>query len=136
MAGQDEMHDLVGLGRDTTKDQGTTGNPAFIMMNEKCAKHGLANATTDPDDTAPCSCAEWNDIDYRDEAKVDSLVNHPDHYNTGDFEVIDVIEDWNLTFCLGNAVKYIARAGHKNDRKEDLEKALWYLQRELGGNRK
>ena len=59
-------------------------------------------------------------------------VNHPDLYlhSTG-FEVIDVIEAWNLNFCLGNAVKYIARAGIKNPEKkrQDLEKAVWYIER-------
>lgn len=56
-------------------------------------------------------------------------INHPDHYNKGDIEVIDVIEDWNLGFHLGNAIKYIARAEHKDNTKQDLEKAKWYLQR-------
>ena len=57
-------------------------------------------------------------------------VNHPDHYNFGKIEVIEAITDWNLDFCLGNAVKYIARAGHKDkDKKlEDLSKAIWYIQ--------
>ena len=60
-------------------------------------------------------------------------VNHPKHYNFGKFEVIDVIEDWNFGFSLGNAVKYIARAGRKNSAKtvEDLQKAAWYLNREI-----
>lgn len=53
---------------------------------------------------------------------MDNSVNHPKHYNVGRFEVIDVIDDWNLDFCLGNAVKYIARAGHKGDRVTDLQK--------------
>jgi hypothetical protein len=58
------------------------------------------------------------------------MVNHPDHYNKGTIEVIDAIEDWDLDFRLGNAVKYIARAGHKNDKvKQDLEKAIWYIKR-------
>lgn len=59
-----------------------------------------------------------------------SNVEHPQHYNMGKFEVIDVIEDWKLDFCLGNAIKYIGRAGHKNPdkTKEDLEKAIWYIQ--------
>lgn len=60
-----------------------------------------------------------------------SIVHHPPHYNQGRFEVIDVIEDWKLGFHLGNTVKYIARAGHKGDRIEDLRKALWYLEREI-----
>lgn len=58
-------------------------------------------------------------------------VDHPKHYNIGAIEVIDVIEDWNLNFCLGNAIKYIARCAYKGHKKEDLEKAIWYLKREL-----
>lgn len=58
-------------------------------------------------------------------------VDHPDHYNQGEFEVIDVIEDWKLGFHLGNAVKYIARAKHKEDEKTDLEKAIWYIERHI-----
>lgn len=58
-------------------------------------------------------------------------VNHPKHYNTGKFEVIDVIEDWNLDFHLGNVVKYISRANHKGNLLEDLKKAKWYLERKI-----
>lgn len=47
------------------------------------------------------------------------------------FEPIDVIEDWQLGFNLGNAVKYISRAGRKGPAREDLEKARWYVEREL-----
>jgi hypothetical protein len=54
-------------------------------------------------------------------------VDHPKHYNAGKFEVIDVIDDWKLGFAEGNAVKYIARAKHKNNELEDLKKARWYL---------
>ena len=58
-------------------------------------------------------------------------INHPQHYNVGKFEVIDVIEDWKLGFNDGNAVKYIARHMHKEKPEEDLKKALWYVAREL-----
>ena len=60
-------------------------------------------------------------------------VNHPSHYTDGKIEVIDFIEDKNLNFHRGNAVKYIARAGKKNPEKEveDLEKAVWYTNREI-----
>lgn len=61
-------------------------------------------------------------------------VNHPRHYNGGEVEVIDLIENWGLGFCLGNAVKYICRAGKKGGEKEckvDLEKAIWYLDRAI-----
>lgn len=59
------------------------------------------------------------------------MVNHPSHYNKGGYEVIDVIEDWELGFSLGNAIKYIARCEHKGNKKQDLEKAIFYLKREL-----
>ena len=59
------------------------------------------------------------------------LVNHPSHYNRGKYEVIDVIEDWHLGFNLGNTVKYIGRCGHKDDPVQELEKAKWYVQREI-----
>lgn len=60
-------------------------------------------------------------------------VNHPAHYTDGKIEVIDFIEDKKLGFCLGNAVKYIARAGKKDPSKEveDIRKAIWYLNRYL-----
>ena len=62
-----------------------------------------------------------------------SNVNHPSHYNDGDIEVIDYIEDKKLGFHLGNAVKYISRAGKKDKSKkaEDIRKAIWYLERYL-----
>jgi hypothetical protein len=56
-------------------------------------------------------------------------VDHPSHYNTGKYEVIDVIEDWDLGFNTGNAVKYIARHSHKGEAIQDIDKAIWYLQR-------
>ena len=61
-----------------------------------------------------------------------SAVNHPSHYG-GDttYETIKVIEAWGLGFHLGNAVKYISRAGRKGDALEDLRKAAWYLAREI-----
>lgn len=60
-------------------------------------------------------------------------VNHPEHYNKGKIEVIDYIEDQDMNFNLGNAIKYISRAGLKNKSTtvEDLEKAKWYIQREI-----
>jgi len=59
------------------------------------------------------------------------MVNHPDHYNAGSIEAIDFIEAWELNFSLGNAVKYLVRADHKGNRKQDLQKALFYIQREI-----
>jgi len=59
------------------------------------------------------------------------LVNHPAHYKTGGIETIDFIEAKELNYNMGNAVKYISRAEHKGNKKQDLEKAVWYLNREL-----
>ena len=66
--------------------------------------------------------------------KVCDNVNHPAHYINGKIEVIDFIEDKELGFHLGNAVKYISRAGRKNPDKivEDLQKAVWYINRQIG----
>ena len=62
-------------------------------------------------------------------------VNHPTHYNMGGIEVIDAIEAWGFGegFNRGDAIKYIARAGRKNPETEieDLQKAKWYIDREL-----
>jgi hypothetical protein len=62
-------------------------------------------------------------------------VDHPAHYGGADnpYEAIKVIEAWELGFSLGNAVKYIARAGKKDPatKIEDLQKALWYLSHEI-----
>ena len=57
------------------------------------------------------------------------VVNHPSHYTRGNIEVIDFIEDQQLPYHLGNVVKYVARAGYKGDKVEDLKKAQWYLNR-------
>ena len=70
------------------------------------------------------------------------MVNHPKHYHPGIYEAINVIEAWNLGFSLGSAVKYISRSGNgslkpdasldaKQKAIEDLEKAAWYVNREI-----
>ncbi len=63
----------------------------------------------------------------------EEAVDHPDHYGGADnpYEAIKVIEAWGLGFNLGNTVKYIARHGAKGSALQDLEKAAWYLQREI-----
>ena len=62
-------------------------------------------------------------------------INHPSHYQSTNpfYETINVIEAWNLNFNLGNVIKYISRAGKKDDNSliQDLEKAQWYLNREI-----
>ena len=81
------------------------------------------------------------DLPKSHRAALESAVEHPAHYG-GDttYECIKVLEAWGLTdsFCLGNAVKYIARAGKKNPDTlvEDLEKGRWYLDREIARRKK
>ena len=87
---------------------------------------------------APCAnepekpSAEHVDLQEVSE-KVCDNVNHPDHYNHGKIEVIDFIEDKQLGFHLGNAIKYISRAGRKDSAKTigDLRKAVWYINRQI-----
>lgn len=59
------------------------------------------------------------------------VINHPAHYKTGGIETIDFIEAKALNYRLGNVVKYVSRADHKGDRLENLQKAKWYLDREI-----
>jgi hypothetical protein len=84
-------------------------------------------------------CPDFSKSDLEDlkkaveiiEKTVNDPVNRPSHYTDGKIEVIEFIEDKKLGFCLGNAIKYIARAGKKNPDKtiEDINKAIWYLNR-------
>ena len=59
------------------------------------------------------------------------MVNHPAHYTAGGIETIDFIEAKQLTYNIGNVVKYITRADHKGNQLQDLQKAQWYLTREI-----
>jgi hypothetical protein len=79
-------------------------------------------------DDLPC-------VNYQERMAQKNQVNHPEHYGGehNQYEAIKVIEAWDLGFSLGNVVKYVSRAGKKDkDRElEDLEKARWYLDREI-----
>ena len=72
-----------------------------------------------------------NDVQQR---KRKDTVNHPSHYNYGEIEVIDFIEQVtkhynpNVAYHIGNVIKYLSRAPHKNG-KEDVAKARWYIER-------
>lgn len=68
----------------------------------------------------------WNNIVIPEEKEE---VNHPDHYNWFGIECIEVVE--HFPFNLGNAIKYIWRAGRKDDIIVDLKKAIWCIQREI-----
>lgn len=67
------------------------------------------------------------------EQTTEDMINHPKHYTDGKIEVIEYIQDKNLGYHLGCVIKYVSRAGKKdpNKRKEDLQKAAWYLDREI-----
>lgn len=75
----------------------------------------------------------YSEADPEKEEDKSDPVNYPSHYTDGKFDVIDYIEDKDLGFCLGNAIKYISRAGKKDQRKEveDLLKAIWYISRKI-----
>ena len=81
-----------------------------------------------------CSRKNCNCIHVHTKIISGDSINHPAHYGGHTtYETIKVIEAWELGFCLGNAVKYISRAGKKDQAKtvEDLKKARWYLDREI-----
>lgn len=76
------------------------------------------------------NCSTCKDKDICDTSKKEAI-DHPAHYNMGKYEVIDVIEDWDLGLHLGTAIKYIARAKHKENEIQDLRKAIWYIKRKI-----
>ena len=91
------------------------------------------------DESSNCtiSCKECNkyftyeDYGFKEISKDEvDMVNHPQHYAHG-IEPIDYIESHNLNFNLGNVIKYVSRAPYKGTELEDLQKAKWYLEREI-----
>ncbi len=64
-------------------------------------------------------------------APANDNVNHPAHYTRGKIECIDYILDQKFDFLIGNAIKYLTRAGYKNDEVEDLKKAIFYINRKI-----
>lgn len=76
-------------------------------------------------------CADIFQKDLEESSKETDLVNHPKHYteHPSGIECITITE--HMSFCLGNALKYIWRADLKGNALQDLEKAVWYLQREI-----
>lgn len=68
-----------------------------------------------------------------DNAPINNPISHPSHYCFGKYEPVKIIQDWGLSFCLGNVIKYLSRAGRKegNSRLQDLQKAKQYLEFEI-----
>lgn len=81
------------------------------------------------DETAAVEIVQEPEVKPVEMPTKEDVINHPSHYTRGNIEVIDFIEDQQLPYHLGNVIKYIARAGHKGDKLEDLKKARWYLDR-------
>ena len=112
--------------QDTSTAAGTLGQHEELMRKEQRERN-----INDIDCDSIVLYEEYTE-NTLDAIKINKeMINHPQHYNQGKYEVIDVIEDWALGFSLGNAIKYIARAPHKDNQLEDLKKALWYIQREI-----
>jgi hypothetical protein len=95
----------------------------------KCTKCGAAQPASLYELCDSCYASENREV--KREAKVsEEAVDHPKHYNQiKGVECIDVVEQ--MSFNLGNAVKYIWRCGDKGNKKEDLRKAVWYINREI-----
>jgi hypothetical protein len=100
----------------------------FLLKETECQGGGLAVSLT-PEYVTP----NYMNVTVRGTGGFDRTVNHPAHYGGADdpYEAIKVIEALGLCFHLGNAFKYIARAGKKGSEIEDLKKAAWYLQRRI-----
>lgn len=66
------------------------------------------------------------------------MVNSPSHYGSGTYEAINVIEAWGANFNIGNSLKYLSRYGKKDPNAiiQDLEKAIWYIDREISNLKK
>ena len=106
-------------------------NCKYYKNNYRCERLSITNIE---EIYEPCQYWEECVNEVKEETvKEDDPVNHPKHYTDGKIEVIEYIEDKNLGFCLGNAIKYISRAGKKEKDKEiqDLRKAMWYIERRI-----
>lgn len=98
----------------------------FLQSLEKYIKQNEINENTNQSDlTSICECKAFEEI------RTSTAVDSPSHYQGKTLEVIDVIEEFELNYNLGNVLKYILRAGKKGSKDIDLMKALWYLKREL-----
>lgn len=106
---------------------------------KKCDYYGADKF--DPNECGKCDeercfyyrTTSLNEASARLHQSLTDNVNSPAHYTDGKIEVIEYIEDKKLDFCLGNAIKYISRAGKKDPAKEieDLQKAKWYIERRI-----
>ena len=105
----------------------------FQLKKHKEGVENIENDQINPFMEEYVKIEEGKIIDMKEESVENDPVNHPSHYTDTKIEVMDYIEDKGFNFALGNAVKYISRAGKKDKNKtiQDLEKAEWYLNREI-----
>lgn len=109
-----------------------TGYNKYVSRNIYIHQPDTVSISTwDEQDVFDWPEEEKDSVNSPAERKIEDSVHSPKHYTAGKYEVIDVIEDWDLNFRLANTIKYIARHKHKGKPLEDLKKALWYLQREI-----
>lgn len=122
-----EMIRLAADGRSYYKEVHMSGE--CQKCNEHCldCKCGVQNLGCDPKGTKLESYGKLPSFIAIPEPK--EKIDHPSHYQGNKYEVIDIIEDFKLDFHLGNAIKYILRAGKKDNKLDDLNKAIWYLER-------
>jgi len=84
-----------------------------------------------PEITYPDFISSLQPIQRNHTEQQPDMVNHPKHYNVDGYEVIDIIDAFGLNFNMGNALKYLLRADRKGNKEQDINKAIWYLQREI-----
>jgi len=121
------------LKRDLKAEAWAKKNPWWGVDKKKTAQALSYHEVLVRNGVDPKSDEYWEKIDAKFNP---DLVNHPPHYKSGGIETIDFIEAKDLNYRLGNVVKYVSRAGRKNsDPVQDLEKAAWYLQREINARK-
>jgi len=103
-----------------------------LTMSEIGLRDALAKARGE----APLSFKVATPISFTPTKSLDDMVNSPPHYTKGGIDTIDFIEAKKLGYNLGNVIKYVTRSEHKGDTLEDLEKAQWYLNREINNLKK
>lgn len=127
---------LKSLNTNSLKKVECTNHKIHNDLNDVLAQSLKALSTLDVDNndaetSAACNAADADKQYGKGVKQTKEMVNHPSHYKGNKFEVIDIIEDYDLNFNKGNALKYLLRAGHKDDYVQDLKKAIWYLNREI-----
>jgi hypothetical protein len=125
--GDDDFYYSIAIGDEKKKAHIPVERMDKVCVEDKTQnKHDILNGLFNSDGSI-----DGEKLMEKLESQNDS-VNHPSHYTDGNIEVIDFIEDKKLGYHLGNACKYICRAGKKDPAKrvEDLRKAIWYVNRQ------